>query len=166
MENHSSTEEISPAGKTRRPGRHHRRRRTHENSRRHGPHLLGRRKKKIGKCKLPRRFSKMRDMNDNSGVYIRIPVEPREPWMARPLRLRSFRIDNHPETSNEDDTHITGNSLFPSTRPLAKTRQGPDPNGTPWKIALDGPPHRRLRQRRKSHRLHRRPACPRKEIRF
>ena len=32
---------------------------------------------------------KMRDRNDNSGVYIRIPIEPREAWMPRALRLRS-----------------------------------------------------------------------------
>jgi len=35
---------------------------------------------KIGNCVL-RVVYKMRDHNDNSGVYVRIPVEPREPWM-------------------------------------------------------------------------------------
>src|SRR5579859_2946741 len=35
---------------------------------------------KVGHCKL-RVVFKMRDFNDNSGVYIRIPIEPREAWM-------------------------------------------------------------------------------------
>src|SRR5438445_10335392 len=35
---------------------------------------------KIGKCKL-RVVFKMRDCNDNSGVSMRIPIEPPEPWM-------------------------------------------------------------------------------------
>ncbi|HYK40672.1 MAG TPA: DUF1080 domain-containing protein, partial [Candidatus Eremiobacteraceae bacterium] len=35
---------------------------------------------KIGHCTL-RVVYKMRDMNDNSGVFIRIPIEPREEWM-------------------------------------------------------------------------------------
>ena len=35
---------------------------------------------KIGNCMIHVVF-KMRDENDNSGVFIRIPVEPREEWM-------------------------------------------------------------------------------------
>src|SRR6266702_3604051 len=35
---------------------------------------------KIGHCRL-RVVFKMGHFNDNSGVYIRIPLEPREPWM-------------------------------------------------------------------------------------
>src|ERR1700730_12926386 len=35
---------------------------------------------KMGNCRI-RVVYKMRDHNDNSGVFIRIPVEPREPWM-------------------------------------------------------------------------------------
>jgi hypothetical protein len=34
----------------------------------------------LGHCRI-RVVYKMRDMNDNSGVFIRIPIEPREPWM-------------------------------------------------------------------------------------
>ena len=35
---------------------------------------------KLGNCVI-RVVFKMRDHNDNSGVYIRTPIEPREPWM-------------------------------------------------------------------------------------
>jgi len=90
---------------------------------------------KIGKCKL-RVVFKMRDMNDNSGVYIRIPVEPREPWM--PVHYGyEVQIDNHPETSNEDDTHITG-TLYSLNKPLAKPGK-PGPEWNTMEITLDGP---------------------------
>src|SRR2546430_4516839 len=35
---------------------------------------------KLSNCRI-RVVYKMRDFNDNSGVFIRIPVEPREEWM-------------------------------------------------------------------------------------
>jgi len=35
---------------------------------------------KLGDC-IIRVVFKMRDQNDNSGVFIRIPIEPREEWM-------------------------------------------------------------------------------------
>ena len=81
---------------------------------------------KIGHCKL-RVVFKMRDFNDNSGVYIRIPLEPREAWM--PVHYGyEVQIDNHPETSGEDDYHITG-TLYSLTKPLAKpTKPGPEWN--------------------------------------
>ncbi len=61
---------------------------------------------KLGNCRI-RVVFKMRDHNDNSGVYIRIPVEPREPWM--PVHYGyEVQIDNQPEDSKEDDTHVTG----------------------------------------------------------
>src|SRR5262249_56064491 len=45
---------------------------------------------------------KMRDKNDNSGVFIRIPVEPREEWM--PVHYGyEMQIHNHPQTPNQDD---------------------------------------------------------------
>src|SRR5882724_10557629 len=56
---------------------------------------------KVGNCMI-RVVFKMRDTNDNSGVFIRIPIEPREEWM--PVHYGyEVQIDNHPETSNEDD---------------------------------------------------------------
>jgi len=61
---------------------------------------------KLGNCRI-RVVYKMRDFNDNSGVFIRIPIEPREEWM--PVHYGyEVQIDNHPETSNEAEYHITG----------------------------------------------------------
>ena len=61
---------------------------------------------KFGNCQI-RVVFRMRDENDNSGVFIRIPIEPREEWM--PVNYGyEVQIDNHPEKSDEDDYHITG----------------------------------------------------------
>lgn len=90
---------------------------------------------KVGDCKI-RVVYRMRDNNDNSGVYIRIPIEPREPWM--PVHYGyEVQIDNHPETSNEDDTHITG-TLYSLTKPLAKPGK-PGPEWNTMIITLEGP---------------------------
>jgi len=79
---------------------------------------------------------KMRDKNDNSGVFIRIPVEPREEWM--PVHYGyEVQIDNEPEKSNEDDYHITG-TLYSLTKPLAKPAK-PGPEWNTMVITLDGP---------------------------
>lgn len=90
---------------------------------------------KLGDCVI-RVVYKMRDENDNSGVYIRIPIEPREPWM--PVHYGyEVQIDNHPETSNEDDYHITG-TLYSMTKPLAHPGK-PGPEWNTMEITLDGP---------------------------
>jgi len=90
---------------------------------------------KLGNCRI-RVVYKMRDNNDNSGVFIRIPIEPREPWM--PVHYGyEVQIDNHPETSNEDDYHITG-TLYSLTKPLAKPGK-PGPEWNTMYITLDGP---------------------------
>src|SRR5438445_10239084 len=61
---------------------------------------------KLGNCVIHVVY-KMRDENDNSGVFIRIPVEPREEWM--PVHYGyEVQIDHHPEKSNEDEYHATG----------------------------------------------------------
>src|SRR5579871_4226927 len=79
---------------------------------------------------------RMRDENDNSGVFIRIPVEPREEWM--PVHYGyEVQIDNHPETSNEDEYHITG-TLYSLTKPLAKPGK-PGPEWNTMEITIDGP---------------------------
>lgn len=78
---------------------------------------------------------KMKDENDNSGIFIRIPIEPREEWM--PVHYGyEVQIDNHPETSNEDDYHITG-TLYSLTKPLAKPGR-PGPEWNTMDITLDG----------------------------
>ena len=90
---------------------------------------------KLGDCVI-RVVYKMRDHNDNSGVFIRIPIEPREEWM--PVHYGyEVQIDNEPEKSNEDDYHITG-TLYSLTKPLAKPGK-PGPEWNTMEITLDGP---------------------------
>ena len=90
---------------------------------------------KIGHCVL-RVVFRMRDLNDNSGVYIRIPLEPREEWM--PVHYGyEVQIDNEPEKSNEDDHHVTG-ALYSLTRALARPGK-PGPEWNTLEITLDGP---------------------------
>ncbi|HEY6900734.1 MAG TPA: DUF1080 domain-containing protein [Puia sp.] len=74
--------------------------------------------------------------NDNSGVFIRIPIEPKEEWM--PVHYGyEVQIDNHPETSGEDDYHITG-TLYSFTKPLSKPAL-PGPQWNTMEITLGGP---------------------------
>ncbi len=78
---------------------------------------------------------RMRDFNDNSGVFIRIPTEPTEAWM--PVNKGyEVQIDNHPETSGEDEYHVTG-TLYSLTKPLAKPGK-PGPEWNTMEITLDG----------------------------
>ena len=67
---------------------------------------------KIGNCAV-RVVFRMRDENDNSGVFIRIPVEPLEEWMPVHYGFE-VQIDNHPERGNppEDDHTLNGNVVF------------------------------------------------------
>jgi hypothetical protein len=89
----------------------------------------------VGNC-IIRVVFRMRDENDNSGVFIRIPIEPREPWM--PVHYGyEVQIDNHPETSGEDEYHVTG-TLYSLTKPLAKPGK-PGPQWNTMEITLDGP---------------------------
>jgi Domain of Unknown Function (DUF1080) len=92
---------------------------------------------KIGNCAV-RVVFRMRDENDNSGVFIRIPVEPLEEWMPVHYGFE-VQIDNHPERGNppEDDTHSTG-MLYSITKPLAKAWK-PGPQWNTMEITLDGP---------------------------
>ena len=90
---------------------------------------------KLGHCRI-RVVYKMRDRNDNSGVYIRIPIEPREPWM--PVHYGyEVQIDNEPEKSNEDDYHVTG-TLYSLTKPMARPGK-PGPEWNTMEITLSGP---------------------------
>jgi hypothetical protein len=67
--------------------------------------LLYRTGGKIGNCVLHVIY-KMRDVNDNSGVFTRIPIEPRQEWM--PVRDGyEAQIDNHPQTPGEDEYQQT-----------------------------------------------------------
>ena len=72
----------------------------------------------------------------NSGVFIRIPIEPREEWM--PVHYGyEVQIDNQPEDSKEDEYHVTG-TLYSLTKPLAKPGK-PGPEWNTMEITLDGP---------------------------
>ncbi len=105
----------------------------------------------LGDCVI-RVVFKMRDRNDNSGVFIRIPIEPREEWM--PVNYGyEVQIDNEPEKSNEDDYHITG-TLYSLTKPLAHAGK-PGPEWNTMEITLDGVAHDSRREWRKSDRIHR-----------
>ena len=90
---------------------------------------------KVGDCVI-RVVYKMRDHNDNSGVFIRIPLEPREEWM--PVHYGyEVQIDNEPEKSNEDEYHVTG-TLYSLSKPLARPGK-PGPEWNTMEITLDGP---------------------------
>ena len=92
-------------------------------------------KEKFGDCRL-RIVYKMRDHTDNSGVFIRIPLEPREPWM--PVNYGDeVQIDNQPEDSKEDEYHVTG-TLYSLTKPLARPGK-PGPEWNTMLILMDGP---------------------------
>jgi Domain of Unknown Function (DUF1080) len=88
---------------------------------------------KLGDCVI-RVVFKMRDKNDNSGVFVRIPIEPREAWM--PVNYGyEVQIDNVAE--GEDEHHITG-TLYSLTEPLARPGK-PGPEWNTMEITLDGP---------------------------
>ena len=90
---------------------------------------------KVGDCVI-RLVFKMRDKNDNSGVFIRIPIEPREEWM--PVHYGyEVQIDNEPEKSKEDEHHATG-VLYSLTAALARPGK-PGPEWNAMEITLDGP---------------------------
>jgi Domain of Unknown Function (DUF1080) len=87
---------------------------------------------KLGNCVI-RVVYKMRDQNDNSGVFIRIPIAPTEPWM--PVNYGyEVQIDNIAQ--GEDEYHITG-TLYSLTKPLARPGK-PGPEWNTMEITLDG----------------------------
>ena len=90
---------------------------------------------KFGNCMI-RVVWKMRDENSNSGIFIRVPLEPREEWM--PIHYGyEVQIDNKPELSDEDEYHYTG-TIYSLTKPLAKPGL-PGPQWNTTEITLDGP---------------------------
>ena len=90
---------------------------------------------KVGDCVI-RVIYRMRDENDNSGVFIRIPSAPTEEWM--PVNKGyEVQIDNHPERGGENEYHVTG-TLYSLTKPLAKPGK-PGPLWNDMEITLDGP---------------------------
>lgn len=92
-------------------------------------------KEKFSNCTIHVVY-KMQKENSNSGVFIRIPIEPREEWMPV-FYGYEVQIDNHPERSNEDDYHYTG-TLYSITKALTKPGK-PGPEWNTMDITLDGP---------------------------
>jgi hypothetical protein len=89
----------------------------------------------LGDCEIKVVY-RMTHENDNSGVFIRIPTEPTEPWM--PVNKGyEVQIDNHPELGGEDDYHVTG-TLYSLTKPLAKPGK-PGPEWNTMVIRIEGP---------------------------
>jgi hypothetical protein len=89
----------------------------------------------LGDCEIKVVY-RMTHENDNSGVFIRIPTEPTEPWM--PVNKGyEVQIDNHPELGSEDDYHVTG-TLYSLTKPLAKPGK-PGPEWNTMVIRIEGP---------------------------
>ena len=100
-----------------------------------GMGLLWYTKQKFGNTKI-RVVFKMRDKNDNSGVYIRIPIKPREPWM--PVHYGyEVQIDNDPESGGENDFHATG-CLYSINKAMARPGKGSGEWNT-MEITLEGP---------------------------
>jgi len=74
--------------------------------------------------------------NDNSGVYVRIPLEPVEPMM--PVHYGyEVQIDAEPERWGPDDKYYTG-SIYSKTYPLVRAAK-PPPEWNTMDITLDGP---------------------------
>lgn len=90
---------------------------------------------KLGNC-IIRVVYKMQKFNSNAGVFIRVPIEPKEEWMPVYYGYE-VQIDNHPETSNEDEYHISG-TLYAFTKPLSKPGK-PGPDWNTMEITLDCP---------------------------
>jgi hypothetical protein len=90
---------------------------------------------KVGNCQIKVVY-KMQKFNSNAGIFIRVPVEPKEEWMPV-FYGYEVQIDNHPETSNEDEYHISG-TLYAMTKPKSKPGK-PGPQRNTMLITLDGP---------------------------
>lgn len=74
---------------------------------------------------------RLQGKEDNGGLFIRIPIEPKEEWM--PVHY-GYEVQIHNE---EDDYHVTG-VLYSMTKAMAKPgKPGPEWNTT--EITLDGP---------------------------
>lgn len=91
---------------------------------------------KFGNCKI-RVVFKMEKTNSNSGVFVRIPIEPLEEWM--PVYYgHEIQIDNMPELSGETEYHSTG-MIYSLTKPLVPHMGKPGPEWNTFEITLDGP---------------------------
>ncbi len=90
---------------------------------------------KLGNCQIKVVY-KMQKFNSNAGIFVKVPVEPKEEWMPV-FYGYEVQIDNHPETSGEDEYHISG-TLYAFTKPKSKPGK-PGPEWNTMLITLDGP---------------------------
>lgn len=90
---------------------------------------------KLGNCVL-RVVYKTRRAADNSGVFIRIPVKPREPWM--PVNYGyEVSIEYDPARWHEDNFFATGALYSFNKVPVRADHPGPQWNE--MEITMDGP---------------------------
>jgi hypothetical protein len=85
---------------------------------------------KFGDC-IIRVVFRMEHHNDNSGIFVRIPEEPTEPWM--PVN-KGFEV----QTDNDADDYHASGVLYSLTRALARPGK-PGPEWNTMEITLDGP---------------------------
>lgn len=79
---------------------------------------------------------KTKNRADNSGVFIRIPIEPREAWM--PVHYGyEVNIELEPERWKEDNYYATG-SLYSFTKVPVRADH-PSPEWNTIEITIDGP---------------------------
>jgi hypothetical protein len=79
---------------------------------------------------------KTKDKADNSGIFIRIPIEPREAWM--PVHYGyEVNIEIDPGRWKEDDYYATG-SLYSFTKVPVRADH-PSPEWNTIEITIDGP---------------------------
>ena len=90
---------------------------------------------KLGNCQIKVVY-KMQKFNSNAGIFVKVPIEPKEEWMPV-FYGYEVQIDNHPETSGEDEYHISG-TLYAFTKPKSKPGK-PGPEWNTMLITLDGP---------------------------
>ena len=90
---------------------------------------------KIGNSAI-RVVYKTKDKADNSGIFIRIPIEPREAWM--PVHYGyEVNIEIDPERWKEDNYYATG-SLYSFTKVPVRADH-PSPEWNTIEITIDGP---------------------------
>jgi hypothetical protein len=89
---------------------------------------------KVGNSEI-RVVYRTKDRADNSGIFIRIPISPREPWM--PVHYGyEVNIEFDPERWKEDNYYATG-SLYSFTKvPVRADHPGPEWNTI--EITIDG----------------------------
>jgi Domain of Unknown Function (DUF1080) len=91
---------------------------------------------KFANCTI-RVVYRMRHQNDNSGVFIRMQDVPTVDHGDPVHGGYEVQIDNEPETSGEDEYHVTG-TLYSFTKPLARPGK-PGPEWNTMEITMDGP---------------------------